>query len=685
MYNFECSGCGAKVEVLIDNTQTAVCKYCKTAHSLDNKIASNIGKVAEINTISRIQIGTKGVYLGYAFGVIGLYQVEYESGFWNEWHVLFSNGMTGWLAEYSGQYAMYVDYIQLVSNMRVDVLKKAGFIINNKFMLENKGRSNKEIYSHLNIPAFDKTELNSMVSMEPLLLTVATPIDIRTAHVARMVGELPFRLDNNCQKVLSLVDYSSKSGLISIDFSETQIISHIDNSIKTDNSLIDMYIGQETTFADLKLSNLIMTETEKNSKNITDNNIGVMGQSGSNASTNSTSQVKYKPIACPKCNQNARQIKPDDKTITCSNCRAVLEIKNGNATALNNGKNEYAAQARWDIRLPIGCRISCKSASIENKPVTCTSKNKDYEYECVGFRMCETDDGFIYHEYVLYCQIDNSYKYISWYKPQEGSEEGDKEQIILWSPITNVPGGSGAFSVIDYKGLDFSLSSDGQYGASTVYVEGSFPWVVKINSGSLVADFKHGPVSRPDAISLFPDYATDVIVDRGCNIWLSRETNTGNGSDISWAIGVEVRHEDIHSWFLPPKNVLGETVFSNVYVVEKINKLLSPGFWLINIVSFLLLMFSYKNNHWFIWLASCAAYYSIYASADVINVIDKKTKQLKDKRGNYVPFIMSVGVLLVALFIAMISEAESEDGYSSGSSHSGSGTGWTNGSGGFHK
>ncbi len=40
------------------------------------------------------------------FGLIGRIQLKYEQGLWNEWHLLFDDGKSGWLSEAGGEYVL---------------------------------------------------------------------------------------------------------------------------------------------------------------------------------------------------------------------------------------------------------------------------------------------------------------------------------------------------------------------------------------------------------------------------------------------------------------------------------------------------------------------------------------------------------------------------------------------------
>jgi hypothetical protein len=66
-----------------------------------------VGQVAAIpDDASPIQLGTEGIYRNRAFQVIGRIVYEYEQGRWNEWHLIFNDGQSGWLADAQLEYAV---------------------------------------------------------------------------------------------------------------------------------------------------------------------------------------------------------------------------------------------------------------------------------------------------------------------------------------------------------------------------------------------------------------------------------------------------------------------------------------------------------------------------------------------------------------------------------------------------
>ena len=66
-----------------------------------------MGEVADLPPDSSpLQIASEGVYKNKPFVVVGRIIYEYRQGGWNEWHVIFSDGVSGWVSEAQLEYAI---------------------------------------------------------------------------------------------------------------------------------------------------------------------------------------------------------------------------------------------------------------------------------------------------------------------------------------------------------------------------------------------------------------------------------------------------------------------------------------------------------------------------------------------------------------------------------------------------
>jgi Domain of unknown function (DUF4178) len=198
----QCPSCGAKVEFRAITTLLAICEYCKSTLVRTDIDVENIGKMADLlPDSSLLQIGSQGTHKQMAFNVIGRVQYQHESGVWNEWHLLFSNGNTGWLSEASGSFVL----------------------------------------SFLNVsgtPPLTLEQYKLDLSL-PILGQRLTVTNIEKARCIAGQGELPFKINTGFD--VTVVDLSNETVFASIDFSETP--PHL-------------FLGEHVELSSLALSNL---------------------------------------------------------------------------------------------------------------------------------------------------------------------------------------------------------------------------------------------------------------------------------------------------------------------------------------------------------------------------------------------------------------------------------------------
>ena len=105
MVTVNCPTCGNRVQFRTDFSTHAVCGSCDSLLVREGTQVDQIGKVAELQPDgSPLRVGTQGDYNGTGFELIGRIQLSFGDGYWNEWHLLYSNGQTGWLGEAMGEY-----------------------------------------------------------------------------------------------------------------------------------------------------------------------------------------------------------------------------------------------------------------------------------------------------------------------------------------------------------------------------------------------------------------------------------------------------------------------------------------------------------------------------------------------------------------------------------------------------
>ena len=106
-YTAPCPGCGAPVEFRSAQSAFAVCSYCRSTVVRDGETLSRIGKMAELfEDYSPLQLMARGTWQGRAFTLLGRLQYRGPTGAWTEWHALFDDDGSAWLAEDNGAYVM---------------------------------------------------------------------------------------------------------------------------------------------------------------------------------------------------------------------------------------------------------------------------------------------------------------------------------------------------------------------------------------------------------------------------------------------------------------------------------------------------------------------------------------------------------------------------------------------------
>ena len=102
-----CPGCGAPVRFLWSSAVQTNCPYCHSVIVRTDVDLEKVGEVADLPPdASPIQIGTEGQFDNKNFLVVGRIRYAWKQGNWNEWHIAFSDGSDGWLADAQLTYAV---------------------------------------------------------------------------------------------------------------------------------------------------------------------------------------------------------------------------------------------------------------------------------------------------------------------------------------------------------------------------------------------------------------------------------------------------------------------------------------------------------------------------------------------------------------------------------------------------
>src|ERR1700692_3465415 len=100
-----CPNCGAPVKFLWSSAVQTTCEFCHSILVRRDLDLERVGEVADRPPDSSpLQSATEGAYTGKPFVVVGRILYEYEQGGWNEWHIVFNDGKSGWLADAQLEY-----------------------------------------------------------------------------------------------------------------------------------------------------------------------------------------------------------------------------------------------------------------------------------------------------------------------------------------------------------------------------------------------------------------------------------------------------------------------------------------------------------------------------------------------------------------------------------------------------
>jgi hypothetical protein len=100
-----CPNCGAPVTFLWSSAVQTTCPFCHSILVRHDVDLAKVGEVADLPPdVSPIQISAEGIYRGKPFVVVGRILYEYELGGWNEWHIVFNDGKSGWLSDAQDAY-----------------------------------------------------------------------------------------------------------------------------------------------------------------------------------------------------------------------------------------------------------------------------------------------------------------------------------------------------------------------------------------------------------------------------------------------------------------------------------------------------------------------------------------------------------------------------------------------------
>jgi len=198
-----CPNCGARIEFRWSSCVQTTCAYCHSILVRTDVDLKRVGQVADLPPDSSpIQLGTQGVSHHKPFEVVGRIIYEYEQGGWNEWHIVFNDGASGWLSDAQDEYA--VSYKDLAKRQ---------------------------------FPPPETIKPGQKIAWNNVTYEVTT---ITRARYRGVEGELPFEYWDKTE--MFFVDLETSDGrFATIDYSEAEPL---------------LFLGETVEFEDLQLKNL---------------------------------------------------------------------------------------------------------------------------------------------------------------------------------------------------------------------------------------------------------------------------------------------------------------------------------------------------------------------------------------------------------------------------------------------
>ncbi len=146
MSSYDCTSCGAPVEITNRFSKVVVCQYCGTHLKVQDNGLGESGKYPKLAEYPSIfSVGSTGTILEKPFTALGRMRYKIDGGHYDEWFIEY-DGDTAWFTEDEGTYTLFTDMIEAVDIPEPESLRAGQNIMvgDKKVMIKEKGRATVE-------------------------------------------------------------------------------------------------------------------------------------------------------------------------------------------------------------------------------------------------------------------------------------------------------------------------------------------------------------------------------------------------------------------------------------------------------------------------------------------------------------------------------------------------------------
>ncbi|MGV3588790.1 MAG: hypothetical protein ACO1OF_17425 [Adhaeribacter sp.] len=106
---FSCTSCSTSLQFMAHGSNCIICPGCRFLnYRIRPKSTTCLRKLEAVQEdMSVIRIGTSGTSEGINFEVIGRLQYFFQERYRNHWFLIYSDGRTGWLGDWDGNYSLF--------------------------------------------------------------------------------------------------------------------------------------------------------------------------------------------------------------------------------------------------------------------------------------------------------------------------------------------------------------------------------------------------------------------------------------------------------------------------------------------------------------------------------------------------------------------------------------------------